>query len=81
MSDIDPLDVRAYQLGFSPIDWAEKIVRASIEWHIIVKAGRVEDPQSFPGYHADLTLDALSRRILGQLLAAGWTPPRSWGSP
>lgn len=82
MSDLDPLAAHAYSTGMTPLDFAETRVRAAIDIHIRVMAGRREDPSTFPGYDPsvgtesfDTDIAALSRRILGGLLDAGWTMP------
>lgn len=67
MSHIDFLASFAYSTGQDPIDYAtENVIRAHIDAHF--------DPDNFPGDVNPATA-ALSRRILGDLLDAGWTPP------
>lgn len=57
----------AYDTGMNPIDYAEtNVIRAHIDAHL--------NPAHFPGEVNPATA-ALSRRILGDLLDAGWTPP------
>jgi hypothetical protein len=61
----------AYDTGTPPLDYAEvNVIRAHIDAHL--------DPDSFPGEVNPATA-ALSRRILGDLLDAGWTPPEVTG--
>ncbi len=67
MTDIDFLARFAYSTGQDPIDYAtENVIRAHIDAHL--------DPDSFPGEVNPATA-ALSRRILGDLMDAGWTAP------
>ena len=67
MRDIDFLAAFAYSTGQDPIDYAaENVIRAHIDAHL--------HPASYPG-DMDPATSALSRRILGDLLDAGWTPP------
>jgi len=67
MNDIDFLAAFAYSTGQDPIDYAaENVIRAHINAHL--------HPAGFPG-DIDPATDSLSRRILGDLLDAGWTPP------
>jgi hypothetical protein len=75
--DIDGLSAYAYEQGILPLDWAITSVNTEIlAWtHVVI--GRLENPESFPGYHPDLTITALARRIVGNLLDAGWRIPGS----
>lgn len=67
MTDIDFLARFAYSTGQDPIDYAaENVIRAHIDAHL--------SPDSFPG-DVDPATAVLSRRILGDLMDAGWTPP------
>ncbi len=67
MTDIDFLARFAYSTGQDPIDYAtENVIRAHIEAHY--------NPAGFPGDVNPATA-TLSRRILGDLMDAGWTPP------
>lgn len=75
MSDIGPVSRRAYEVGWSPVDWAIEGVAMALGVHLDVAVSRAEDPAACPGYYTDLTFAALARRIVGGLLDAGWTPP------
>jgi hypothetical protein len=67
MTDIDFLARFAYSTGQDPIDYAaENVIRGHIDAHF--------DPDGFPG-EVNPATDALSRRILGDLMDAGWTAP------
>ena len=67
MTHIGFLAQFAYDTGQAPLDYAEvNVIRAHIDAHV--------DPGHFPGDVNPATA-ALSRRILGDLLDAGWTPP------
>lgn len=73
--DYDALAMYAYHQGTPPMDWAEKRVVQLIEVHQMVAASRAQNPATFPGYCIELTPSALARRILGELLDAGWVCP------
>jgi hypothetical protein len=76
VTDIDDWPARrAYESGTDPLAYAEKRVAMVIKVHLSVVNGRAENPGSFPIYSRDLSDEALARRILGGLLAIGWTPP------
>ena len=76
VSDMGSLDRLAYSHGRDPLDWAEFVVWADIDWYLIVLAGHAEDPASFPGVPDNWTdPHALARRIIASLLDAGWTMP------
>ena len=75
MSDIQGLAKFAYDRGIRLLDWAEGHITQIIDVHLTVWPSRLTDPGTFPGYAIDLTTEALARRILGELLDAGWTPP------
>ena len=75
MSDISALDRYAYEHGHHPLDWAEYVVGSLIDVHLTVVGDRLDDPDSWPGYTIEPTIEALASRILGELLDAGWTPP------
>jgi len=62
MTDIDLLAQTAYDTGIDPIEYATQHV---IRSHIDVWLGGHEESTS-----------VLSRRILGDLMDAGWTPPQ-----
>ena len=67
MRDIDFLARFAYSTGQDPIDYAaENVIRAHIDAHFT--------PDTFPG-DVDPATTALSRRIVGDLLDAGWRAP------
>ena len=67
MSDLDFLAAFAYDTGQDPLDYAaENVIRGHIDAHF--------DPDNFPG-DVNPATTALSRRILGDLLGAGWTLP------
>ena len=67
MTSIGFLAQFAYDTGTPPLDYAEvNVIRAHIDAHL--------SPGNFPGDINPAT-EALSRRILGDLLDAGWTPP------
>lgn len=62
-------------------DWqaltvAEQIVAVTIETCLIVRDVRYGDAAAFPGYGPDTSDAALARRVIGELLDAGWTMPR-----
>ena len=73
--DIDGLSAWAYETGITPLDWAINTARTEIDVWLHVCEGRADNPASFPGYHPDLGVEALARRIIGSLLDAGWRIP------
>jgi hypothetical protein len=82
MTDIGFLARFAYDHGTDPIDYAvSHVIQIHIDVYLTVCAARAEDPASFPGYVLEATLPALSRRILGDLMDAGWTPPALEAGP
>lgn len=67
MSDIGFLAQFAYDTGTTALDYAEvNVIRANVDAFMT--------PGAFPGDVNPATA-ALSRRILGDLMDAGWTPP------
>lgn len=72
---IDGLAKLAYAHGQDPIDYAIGYVENLIGTHLMVLGCRMEDPAAFPGYIIEPTLAAVSRRIVGTLMDAGWSPP------
>ncbi len=74
-SDIGVLAAFAYRNGKDPIDWAIELAEIQIGLRDEVVAGRIENPKSYPSYQLDLSTGAVARRIVGDLLDAGWTPP------
>lgn len=76
MTDIGFLARFAYDHGTDPIDYAtEHVIETHVNVFLTVMASRVADPRTFPGYDPELSTAVLSRRILGDLMDAGWTPP------
>lgn len=73
--DVDPLARVAYRHGRDTIDWAIHLAKNEIEVRETILAARAEDPNAFPGYVLELTHEAVARRIVGNLLDAGWKPP------
>jgi len=64
MTDISFLASLAYDLGEDPVNYAANVVEAHLETHRAA-FGCLPDPEDA----------AFARRILGDLLDAGWTPP------
>lgn len=73
--DIDGLSAWAYKQGIEPLDWAINCADTEITAWLHVCAGRSDNPASFPGYSPDLSVAAVARRIIGNLLYAGWRIP------
>ncbi len=79
MTDIGFLAQFAYDHGTDPIDYAtEHVIETHVSVFLTVMASRITDPGTFPGY-PDMNIAILSRRILGDLMDAGWTPPEVTG--
>jgi hypothetical protein len=75
-SDIAFLARFAYAHGTDPLDYAiEHVIQTHITVYLTVCASRYADPSTFPGYDPELSVAVLSRRILGDLMDAGWRPP------
>jgi hypothetical protein len=81
MSDINGLARYAYDHGTTPLDYAEQQVELLIRVHLQVMAARMDNPAAFPGYCICEDLASLSRRILGDILDAGWTMPEPGDPP
>ena len=79
MTDICERARIAYDLGISPIDYAETELATLIGVHLGL-ASMCAD-LDVPAPEGTLTVGAMSRRILGSLLDAGWTPPSPASEP
>lgn len=73
--DIDALARILYESGIDPIDYAEGQILLLMEAHGRVMLARTLHPAAFPGFGIELTPEALARRIIGDLMNAGWKPP------
>ncbi len=76
-SDIDGLSQTAYDYGKDPLDWAITLVKTEIDVLTTITAARETIPESYPIYVWELSPEASARRIVGHLLGAGWSPPRT----
>lgn len=65
----------AYGEGEDPIDHAIFIAQTCIEVRDTISVARAAEPNAFPIFKLSLETDAVARRIIGQLLDAGWIPP------
>ena len=63
----------AYDLGISPIDYAEAELTVLIGVHLGLASVCADLGVDAPV--GSLTAGAMARRILGAVLDAGWTPP------
>ncbi|MET7752596.1 hypothetical protein [Micromonospora sp. NPDC005367] len=75
MDDRSSLSQAAYAAGVHPIEWAVHLARSQMEVQAEVLGSRAANPEAHPGYLLPLTDDAVARRIVGELLNAGWQPP------
>lgn len=73
--DIDPLTAAAYRMGVTAHDLAVTTVELHVHAWASACASRALDPSSFPGFHRDLSVEALGTRMVGHLLDGGWRPP------
>lgn len=73
--DINALARISYESGIDPIDYAEGQILLLMKAHGRVMLARTLNPAAFPGFGIELTPEALARRIIGNLLDAGWTAP------
>lgn len=64
-----------YRYGQNGIQIAETIATTRIWALLNVRAGRAIDPNSFPTYGPDASEECAARRIVADLLDAGWRPP------
>jgi hypothetical protein len=69
----------AYDLGIDPVDYAETELTTLIGAHLGLASICADLEISPPA--GTLTTGAMSRRILGSLLDAGWTPPAVASEP
>ena len=75
--DIAYLASFAYGSGIDPVDYATAhVIEGHLKVFLGVRDARAVNPDSFPIYDATLSTAILSRRILGDLMDAGWTPPQ-----
>lgn len=66
--DIDLLARTAYETGISPVDYATRhVIEAHVAAHLGARGVLAGDSTE--------AIKALSNRILGDLMAAGWTAP------
>lgn len=81
-ADICVIARMSYESGRDPVEFAETcIVRNHLDVYLSITSARAEDAATFPGYLLELTPGALARRIIGDLLDAGWTSPAGPESP
>jgi hypothetical protein len=73
MTDICERARIAYDCGINPIDYAEAELTVLIGVHLGLAAMCAD--LEVPAPEGTLTTGAMSRRILGSLLDAGWIPP------
>lgn len=65
----------AYANGVDPVDWAVELTQTQIETSAEILFAREQRPDAYPQFRGELTAGAVARRIVGELLDAGWTPP------
>ncbi len=75
MTDICEHARIAYNAGIDPIDYAEAELTNLIGVHLNLASLYADLEVDPPG--GTLTVGAMSRRILGSLLDAGWMPPEA----
>lgn len=73
MSDIDPIHRIAYEHGADPIEHAVMHLGFHIEARDAVLTGEVKHGHAITLLAQDE--ESHARRLIGQLLNAGWTPP------
>ncbi len=74
--DIEPLHQFAYDDGADPIEWAVRLAQIQIEVCDTIRAARAHWPSAYPIFKGGLGPDAVARRIIAELLNAGWSPPQ-----
>lgn len=80
-NDINASARAAYTEGVSPIEYAVQLAWTQMEVQAEVLVSRIDNPQAYPGYLLPLDSDAVARRIIGELLDAGWSPPHTTSTP
>ena len=76
LADVDcELARHQYAHGVTGIEIAETIATTQIWALLNVLAGRAQNPDAFPTYGPDATEECAARRIIANLLDAGWRPP------
>ena len=75
MTTIEPLHRFAYDSGTDPIEYAVELARVQIETSNDIRTARIYSPNAYPIFLGSLGDDAVARRVIAQLLDAGWTPP------
>lgn len=73
--DVNATAAAAYLSGADPLVYAEILVAEIVSYHYDVATARIADPDAYPEYSGELGPDGLARRILGELLDAGWSAP------
>lgn len=63
-----------YNSGIDPIDYAEGLITYTFILNHVIATNRRTDPAAMPWYGAS-DLPGLCRRIIGELLDAGWQMP------
>jgi hypothetical protein len=75
-ADIDVIARMSYERGQDPVEFAETcIMQNHLDVYLTIVSSRAEDPATFPGYALELSPQATARRIIGDLLDAGWLSP------
>lgn len=75
MTEIDSALARdAYARGLDGLAIAETLIKIHISAVTAVHQARATNPTAFPTY-GDATPEETARRILADLLDAGWRPP------
>ncbi|MGW4043011.1 hypothetical protein [Streptomyces sp. NPDC004721] len=65
----------SYRYGRDGVEIAEGIITTRIWALLHVRAGRAQNPDAFPTYGPDASEECAARRIVADLLDAGWRPP------
>ena len=77
MTDINLLAQVAYDTGIDPVTYAtDHVIQSHVEIYLAVRDLAAENGIVLP-----MTTANLSRRILGDLMDAGWTPPSPASEP
>lgn len=75
MTEIEPLHRYAYRSGTDPIEYAVTVACMQIEAANEIRAARARRPDAYPVFKGSLSDDATARRVVAELMNAGWTPP------
>jgi hypothetical protein len=75
MSEIEPIHQFAYDGGADPVEHAVYLAQTQIECRNEIRDARWYNHRAYSIFKGDLGDEATARRIVADLLNAGWAPP------